>query len=134
MSDFRAPPCHANRRQLTEARDSRGHVSLRCDVASRRTTPTTSVQVGVVWSMGRRLQRGWRIYDRDGIFWATYPFKGDTKRESTRTRDPVMAEVFLAQRRREIEGAGLTDDFDGQPKDYGADGTVRAVWGPNVDP
>ena len=84
--------------------------------------------------MGRRLQRGWRVYDRDGIWWITYPLDGDTKRESTRTRDPLMAEVFLAQRRREIEGAGLTDDFDGQPKDYGGDGTVRPVCGPNVDP
>lgn len=83
--------------------------------------------------MGRKLQRGWRIYDRDGTWWLSYPLKGDTKRESTRTRDPVMAEVFLAQRRREIEGTGPTNAFDGQPKDYADDGTVRPLYGPSVD-
>ena len=84
--------------------------------------------------MGRKLQKGWRVYDRDGIWWITYPLDGDTKRESARTRDLVMAEVFLAERRREIEGAGPANDFDGQPKDYADDGTVRPLCGPNVDP
>ena len=54
-------------------------------------------------NMARILQRGWRVYDRGGVWWISYPLDGDTKRESTRERDRARADAYMERRRSEVE-------------------------------